>query len=73
MRWGDSKISIPQFRGEKLEVRCHVVYIDGEHSYQGTVADIRAFAPLAACGAKIVIDDIGQDSASEQIARACRW
>ena len=60
MRWGDSKISLPQFQLEDQDLKCNVVYVDGEHSYLATVADIRAFAALAACGAMLVIDDIGQ-------------
>merc|ERR1712166_1510713 len=68
VRWGDSKISLPQFQLEDQDLKCNVVYVDGEHSYLATVADIRAFAALAACGAMLVIDDIGQAPVEAAIA-----
>jgi hypothetical protein len=37
--------------------RYSVIYVDGDHSYEGAASDIRNFAPLVATGGYLVMDD----------------
>jgi hypothetical protein len=56
----------------------HVIYVDGDHTYDGVSKDIRNFAPKVAPGGWMVMDDAGYDlpgsvfwKGYETVARAC--
>jgi hypothetical protein len=58
--------------------RYSVIYVDGDHSYEGAASDIRNFAPLVAKGGYLVMDDascfIPGDSfwkGRESVSKAC--
>lgn len=44
---------LQQLQGEKF----HLIYIDGDHSYQGVTEDIRHFAPMIHLQGYLVMDD----------------
>jgi Methyltransferase domain len=56
----------------------HLVYVDGDHTYEGAAADIRNFAPKVPHGGFIVMDDAAFDlpgtvfwKGYETVCRAC--
>jgi hypothetical protein len=57
----------------------NVVYVDGDHTYDGAASDIRNYAPKVAVGGWLVMDDAGFDlpgtsfwKGYETVARACK-
>mmetsp|Transcript_46181 Transcript_46181/g.86180 ORF Transcript_46181/g.86180 Transcript_46181/m.86180 type:complete len:249 (+) Transcript_46181:619-1365(+) len=58
---GDSRRTLPEYvntvqRG--VTKSCDVLLVDGDHSYEGALIDIRNFANVAACNSTLLIDDI---------------
>jgi hypothetical protein len=58
--------------------RFHLIYVDGDHTYDGAAKDIRNFAPKVVPGGWLVMDDAGFDipgsgfwKGYETVARAC--
>lgn len=56
----------------------HLLYIDGDHTYEGASADIRHYAPLVPSGGWLIMDDAAADlpgsfwKGYETVTRACR-
>ena len=55
---GDSHKLLPAFLSDKTRGQCDLLLIDGDHSEHGAYRDIVDFHPLAACNAKVLLDDI---------------
>lgn len=53
---GDSKITLPVALLEN-QIRCDIMHIDGEHSYEGALADMRHFHSSAPNNSLLMIDD----------------
>jgi len=58
--------------------RFHIVYVDGDHTYDGAAADVRHFAPKVVAGGWLVMDDAAFDlpgtvfwKGYESVTRAC--
>lgn len=69
----------PAIQTEAARHRYALLYIDGDHTYEGACADLHGYAPLVAPGGWLVMDDAGHDLAGdtfwkgyESVARACR-
>lgn len=71
--------SAPEVQATVQGERFHVVYIDGDHTFNGVMGDIRAYAPKIALGGWLVMDDAAHDlpgtkfwKGYESVARACQ-
>jgi hypothetical protein len=60
-------------------LQLHLLYVDGDHTYQGACADIRNYVPLVVPGGWVVMDDAGADlpgtafwKGHPSVSRACR-
>jgi hypothetical protein len=58
--------------------RFHIVYVDGDHTYDGAESDVKCFAPKVVTGGWLVMDDAAFDlpgttfwKGYETVARAC--
>jgi hypothetical protein len=58
--------------------RFHIIYVDGDHTYEGAAADIRLYAPKVVTGGWLVMDDASFDipgatfwKGYKTVARAC--
>lgn len=60
--WGDSRESIPTFREMHPEVQCDLISVDGDHSTEGTLADLENFHKMATCRNWVLMDDAGWNS-----------
>eukprot|EP00435_Cladocopium_sp_Y103_P069271 s218_g33.t1 len=47
MTWGDSLATVPSFHREHPDVKCELIFIDGGHSYDVAIRDLKNFAALA--------------------------
>ncbi|CAL1167756.1 unnamed protein product, partial [Cladocopium goreaui] len=47
MTWGDSLATVPAFHREHPDVKCELIFIDGGHSYDVAIRDLKNFAALA--------------------------
>eukprot|EP00933_Yihiella_yeosuensis_P044359 TRINITY_DN39457_c0_g1_i1.p1 TRINITY_DN39457_c0_g1~~TRINITY_DN39457_c0_g1_i1.p1 ORF type:complete len:317 (-),score=42.91 TRINITY_DN39457_c0_g1_i1:178-1038(-) len=56
---GPSQETIPKFAEDRPDVKCDVISVDGDHSTEGTLADIINFRKLASCRNWILMDDAG--------------
>lgn len=45
----------------QADQRYHLIYVDGDHTYEGALADFRNFAPKVAPGGWLIADDAGCD------------
>lgn len=68
----------PGIRERAASLRPHVLYIDGDHTYEGSRADIDHYAPLVPAGGWVVMDDAALDQPGngfwkgyESVTRAC--
>ena len=56
--FGNSVETIPKFSTSNPDFQCDVMFVDGDHSYNGVLADLRNFIPMAhRPGNLIIIDD----------------
>ena len=55
---GDSHETVPRFLAENPELTLDIVTVDGDHSHDGALADLRAVIPRLALGGMLVFDDI---------------
>jgi hypothetical protein len=69
----------PEVRTAVAADRFHVIYIDGDHTYAGVIADLETFAPKVVPGGWLVMDDAAFDlpgsafwKGYETVARACQ-
>jgi len=69
----------PALQAEAAHDRYALLYIDGDHTYEGACADIRSYAPLVTPGGWLIMDDAAHDlpgttfwKGYESVARACR-
>ncbi|KAJ3334981.1 hypothetical protein HDU93_006898 [Gonapodya sp. JEL0774] len=44
---GDSTVTLPKYRVEHPDLKCDLIHVDGGHSYDVALADLRNFQPLA--------------------------
>jgi hypothetical protein len=58
--------------------RFHIIYIDGDHTFEGAASDVRLFAPKVVTGGWLVMDDAAYDlpgttfwKGYETVSRAC--
>lgn len=58
--------------------RFHLIYVDGDHTYEGAASDIRLYAPKVVAGGWLVMDDAAFDlpgtafwKGYKSVARAC--
>jgi len=68
----------PALRTRLAHERFHVIYIDGDHTYEGALADIEQYAPKIVPGGWLVMDDASFDQLGTvfwkgyaSVARAC--
>ncbi|KXS11560.1 hypothetical protein M427DRAFT_60577 [Gonapodya prolifera JEL478] len=40
---GDSTVTLPRFREANADLRCDLIHVDGGHSYEVAIADLRNF------------------------------
>eukprot|EP00930_Biecheleria_cincta_P002341 TRINITY_DN103350_c0_g1_i1.p1 TRINITY_DN103350_c0_g1~~TRINITY_DN103350_c0_g1_i1.p1 ORF type:complete len:278 (+),score=35.33 TRINITY_DN103350_c0_g1_i1:119-952(+) len=59
---GSSTETVPAFAEERPEVKCDVISVDGDHSTEGTLADLANFRKLASCRNWVLMDDAGWNS-----------
>jgi len=55
--WGDSKVTLKQANEVMGGQLCHLIVVDGEHSREGVVSDLKNFLNVAAPGAVVFGDD----------------
>ena len=66
---GKSQQTVPAFLGQFPGKRCNVLFVDGSHGYEDTVADLRNFGALANESYHVVvIDDVEDMTAAHQPA-----
>jgi predicted O-methyltransferase YrrM len=55
---GDSHATLPKFFGERPDQRFSMITVDGDHSDEGALQDLRDVLPRLAIGGVIVFDDV---------------
>lgn len=55
---GDSHVTVPRFLADHPSLELDLVTVDGDHSYEGALADLRTVIPRLAVGGVLVFDDI---------------
>jgi predicted O-methyltransferase YrrM len=55
---GDSHETVPRFLADNPDLMFDVVTVDGDHSHDGALADLRAVIPRLSLGGVLVFDDI---------------
>lgn len=63
---GDSKLAETAQRVVKLSGPADILFIDGDHSFEGAVSDFQLFRPLLRQGGMVLFHDTGPFSASEE-------
>jgi len=53
--WGDTKETLKSI--EDLNIQCHLIVIDGEHTKDGVINDLTAMLKIAVPGALVFVDD----------------
>jgi hypothetical protein len=68
----------PAILSATRDLKLHILYIDGDHTYRGACADIENFAPLVVPGGWLIMDDAGADlpgttfwKGHPSVSRAC--
>jgi hypothetical protein len=56
---GDSHVTVPRFFADNPALMIDLITVDGDHSEEGALADLRAVLPRLAVGGVLVFDDIG--------------
>jgi len=59
---GPSETAVPEFHKRRPDVKCDIISVDGDHSTEGTFADLANFKPLASCRNWVLMDDAGWNS-----------
>ena len=54
---GDSLLTIPRFATERSDVKCDVIVVDGGHSYDVALGDIRNFRNIASVERNVLVVD----------------
>lgn len=67
---GPSETTVNEFKRQNPDVHCDVISIDGDHSTEGTLADLRNFRELASCRNWVLMDDAGWNSTNTAWQRA---
>jgi predicted O-methyltransferase YrrM len=62
---GDSHVTVPKFFADNPGLTVDVVTVDGDHSDEGALADLRAVIPHLALGGVLVFDDIADPAHPE--------
>jgi len=58
LRRGSSALTVPQFHAEQPAFQCNVIFVDGDHTFEGAWADLKNMAQLAPPGATVAVDDM---------------
>jgi len=67
---GSSTESVPTFHQVRPDVKCDVISVDGDHSTEGTFADLKNFREMASCRNWVLMDDAGWNSTNSAWQRA---
>mmetsp|Transcript_3649 Transcript_3649/g.7982 ORF Transcript_3649/g.7982 Transcript_3649/m.7982 type:complete len:259 (+) Transcript_3649:81-857(+) len=59
---GPSATTVAEFHRQNPDIRCDVISVDGDHSTEGTYADLANFRELASCRNWVLMDDAGWNS-----------
>lgn len=66
--YGDSHETVPRFAAAHPEVKCDVIFVDGDHTYRGALEDFRNMRALANSQRHLLVaDDVGlaRDAATD--------
>jgi predicted O-methyltransferase YrrM len=55
---GDSHVTLPKFFSERPEEKFSIIVVDGDHSDEGALQDLRDVLPRLAVGGALIFDDI---------------
>jgi len=55
--WGDSRVTLPRYHQDHPDMMCDIIVVDGGHSYDVAMSDLKSFAKMAAPGSILTIDD----------------
>lgn len=55
---GDSHVTVPRFLADNPDLTFDIVTVDGDHSHDGALADLRTVIPRLSLGGVLVFDDI---------------
>ncbi|APR85737.1 Glycosyltransferase [Minicystis rosea] len=55
---GDSHVTVPRFLEENPDLTFDIITVDGDHSHDGALADLRTVIPRLSLGGILVFDDI---------------
>lgn len=55
---GDSHVTVPRFFADNPSLLVDLITVDGDHSHDGALADLRTVIPRLAVGGVLVFDDI---------------
>ena len=55
--WGDAAETVPAFSERIAQPLCHLLSIDGHHSYQGVLSDLENFRTILMPDAVVLVDD----------------
>merc|ERR1712217_503180 len=67
---GPSETSVPEFHRQRPDVQCDVISVDGDHSTEGTFADLANMRQMASCRNWVLMDDAGWNSTNSAWQRA---
>eukprot|EP00932_Pfiesteria_piscicida_P008897 SRR837773.195.p2 GENE.SRR837773.195~~SRR837773.195.p2 ORF type:complete len:284 (-),score=104.04 SRR837773.195:42-851(-) len=67
---GPSQDMVPAFAEANPDVKCDVISVDGDHSTEGTLADLANMRKLASCRNWVLMDDAGWNSTNSAWQRA---
>eukprot|EP00928_Gymnodinium_smaydae_P030864 TRINITY_DN22826_c0_g1_i1.p1 TRINITY_DN22826_c0_g1~~TRINITY_DN22826_c0_g1_i1.p1 ORF type:complete len:322 (-),score=63.18 TRINITY_DN22826_c0_g1_i1:87-1001(-) len=67
---GPSENSVPYFAEQRPDVKCDVISVDGDHSTEGTYADLVNMRKVASCRNWVLMDDAGWSSTNAAWQRA---
>ena len=59
--WGDSKITVPSYLNS-TGIKCDVISVDGEHTMNGSLSDLRNFMVSSKNTSLFLVDDCGHDT-----------
>ena len=59
--WGDSKATVPSYLNS-TGIKCDVISVDGEHTMNGSLSDLRNFMVSSKNTSLFLVDDCGHDT-----------